>query len=109
MPSSSGQYIRSTRFKSAEVIIMTGKRKKFYKRGWHHTKTRGSENMVSCGFCGRRVPRYKTFTVVKGLRINDPLLRNQMGYGRRGLSLLQNKIHACPACARHRGIVRRKK
>lgn len=83
---------------------------RFYKRGWHHTKTRGKESTVVCGFCGKRVPKYKTFPIVRGFRISDPLLRRQFGsFGRRGLSLLQTKVYACPACARHRNIVRRKK
>ncbi len=84
--------------------------KKFYKRGWGHTKTRGRESTVRCGFCGRSVPKYKTFSVVKGMRINDPMLRGRGGGAlRRGLTMMQNKIYACPACARHRNIVRRKK
>ncbi len=54
------------------------------------------------------VPRYKTFPIVKGLRINDPLLRGMPGWGNRGLTMMQSKIYACPACARHRNIVRKK-
>jgi len=78
----------------------------YYSRGWHHTKTRGRESMVTCGFCGRRVPKYKTFPVVRGFRISDPMLRKELG--KQQLSFMQNKIHACPACARHRNIVRKK-
>lgn len=85
-------------------------RKGFYKRGWKHSKGRGRETLVSCGFCGRRVPKYKTFSVVKGFRIGDPSLRREIsGQGRFGLSMMQKKIYACPACARHRNIVRRKR
>jgi ribosomal protein S26 len=84
-------------------------KKSFYKRGWHHTKTRGRESLVSCGFCGRRVPKYKTFSVARSFRINDPLLKNQMGYGKRPIPLLHSKMYACPACARHRSIVRKKR
>ncbi|MBL7160493.1 MAG: hypothetical protein ISS93_01435 [Candidatus Aenigmarchaeota archaeon] len=80
---------------------------RFYKRGWSHTKTRGKEGTVNCGFCGRRVPKYKTFPIVKGFGISDPALRKEIGY-RRG-PLFQNKIYACPACARHRNIVRKKR
>ena len=90
---------------------MAGK-KKFYKRGWHHTKGRGTEATVTCGFCGRKVPKYKTFSVVKGFRINDPMIRKDTGHsgGRGGAPMfMQNKMRACPACARHRNIVRRKK
>jgi len=83
---------------------------RFYKRGWSHTKTRGKESTVVCSFCGKRVPKYKTFPIVKGFRLNDPVLRKRFGSsGRRGLSLLQSKMYACPACARHRNIVRRKR
>ena len=82
--------------------------KGFYKRGWHHTKSRGSESTVTCGFCGRRVPKYKTFPVVKGMRISDPVLRKEFKFNK-SLSLLQSKTYACPACARHRNIVRGKR
>ncbi len=85
-------------------------RKGFYKRGWHHTKMRGRESVVICGFCGRKVPKYKTFSVVRSFRINDPLLRKEFGsQNRGGLSLLQKKIHACPGCARFHKIVRKKR
>jgi len=79
----------------------------FYKRGWHHTKTRGKEGTVNCGFCGRMVPKYKTFPIMRGFGITDPSLRKELGF--RGGFLLQNKIYACPACARHRNIVRKKR
>jgi ribosomal protein S26 len=81
-------------------------KKGFYKRGWHHTKTRGKESVISCGFCGRKVPKYKTFSVTRGFRITDPVLRRELG---RSFSLSQSKMYACPGCARHRNIVRRKK
>lgn len=85
-------------------------KKGFYRRGWHHTKTRGKESLVICGFCGRKVPKYKTFSVFKGFRITDPLLRKELGSrDRRGLSLSMSKIHACPACARHRNIVKKRR
>ena len=90
---------------------MAGK-KKFYKRGWHHTKGRGTESTVTCGFCGRKVPKYKTFSVVKGFRISDPAIRKEVGHSGGGRAVpifMQNKMRACPACARHRNIVRRKK
>lgn len=83
-------------------------RKGFYKRGWHHTKTRGKEGMVSCSFCGRRVPRYKTFPVARAFRITDPSLKRELGFRGRVPSLLQSKMYACPGCARHRKIVRKK-
>jgi ribosomal protein S26 len=85
-------------------------KKGFYRRGWHHTKTRGKESLVTCGFCGRKVPKYKTFPVFRGFRITDPLLKQELGVrGRRGLSLASSKVYACPACARHRNIVRKKR
>jgi ribosomal protein S26 len=81
---------------------------KHYTRGWSHTKSRGRENTVNCGFCGKLVPRYKTFPIVKGIRINDPMLRGMPGWGIHGLNMMQSKIYACPACARHRSIVRKR-
>ena len=87
---------------------MTKKGKKFYSRGWHHTKTRGKESLVTCSFCGRKVPRYKTFPVARAFRISDPMLKKELGY-RRMPSLLQSKMYACPGCARHRKIVRKKR
>lgn len=83
--------------------------RKYYKRGWSHSKTRGRESTVDCGFCGKRVPRYKTFPVVKGFRITDPLLKKELAIYGRGMSLMQSKTYACPACARHRNIVRKKR
>lgn len=80
---------------------------RYYKRGWSHSKTRGKEGTVTCGFCGRKVPKYKTFSVVKGFGITDPMLRKELSF-RRG-PLFRNKVHACPACARHRNIVRKKR
>ena len=84
-------------------------KKSFYKRGWQHTKGRGKESVITCGFCGRKVPKYKTFSVARAFRITDPLLKRELGYGKRTSSLLQSKMYACPACARHRNIVRRKR
>ncbi len=81
-----------------------------YKRGWSHTKSRGREGTITCGFCGKRVPKYKTFPVIKGFSLNDPVLRRELGpRARRGLMLSTNKIYACPACARHRNIVKKKR
>ena len=87
-----------------------GGRTRAYKRGWHHTRGRGTESMVTCTFCGRMVPKYKTFSVVKGFRISDPMLKREMGFRGRNLPIfMQNKARACPACARHRNIVRKKR
>lgn len=82
--------------------------RKFYKRGWHHTKTRGRETMINCSFCGRKVPRYKCFVVYRGFRITDPVIKKEIGI-ERSLSLLQNKMYACPGCARFHRIVKKKK
>ncbi len=80
-------------------------KKGFYKRGWSHTKTRGKESTVTCSFCGRKVPKYKTFVVYRGFGISDPSLRKELGR-RRGM-LSSTKYYACPACARHRKIVKK--
>lgn len=74
-----------------------------YKRGYHHTKSKGHESNVICGFCGRSVPRWKTFSTYRGFRISDPVLRKQIDP--RQMSMFERKIYACPSCARHRGIV----
>ena len=85
-------------------------KKTYFKRGWNHTKTRGKESIVTCGFCGRKVPKYKTFSTFKGFRISDPMLRKELGArGSRGLTLSMSKVSACPACARHRNIVKKRK
>ena len=81
---------------------------RYYKRGWSHSKGRGKEGSIFCGFCGKRVPKYKTFSVTKSFGINDPQLKKDLGFGRYS-TLFQRKMHACPACARHRNIVRKKR
>ncbi len=82
-------------------------RRQPYKRGWHHTHMRGRETLVTCGFCGRLVPKYKTFSVFRGFSISDPSLRKELG--RRNLSLSSTKMYACPSCARHRRIIKKKR
>jgi len=74
-----------------------------YRRGYKHTGPRGHEKYITCGFCGKNAPRYKTFVVFKGFRITDPVIKREMADTPR-LSL-QKKVYACPSCARHRGIV----
>ena len=85
--------------------------RKYYRRGWSHTKTRGKEGTVTCGFCGRKVAKYKTFPTMKGFGLNDPVIRSELGArgGRGALMLSSTKVYACPACARHRNIVRKKR
>lgn len=75
-----------------------------YKRGYHHTKSKGHESRVVCGFCGRQVPRWKTIASYRGFSITDPVLRKQID--RRFVSTFQRKTYACPSCARFRGIVK---
>lgn len=75
-----------------------------YRRGYHHTKSKGHESTVTCGFCGKNVPRWKTIAVTKSFRINDPVLRKQIDP--RFVSTFGRKMYACPSCARFRGIVR---
>lgn len=74
-----------------------------YKRTYKHTKRRGRETLVRCDICGRKVPRYKTFIKIKGLRITDQTLLKQVD--RRLIHLMKSKLRLCPACARFRGIV----
>ncbi len=74
-----------------------------YKRTYAHTKGRGSESLVTCDICGRTVPKWKTFTQIRGFRITDPFVLQQMD--RRMLHLMKRKQRLCPACARFRGVV----
>jgi len=75
-----------------------------YKRTYAHTKRRGKEVMVTCGYCGRKVPRYKTFVKYRGFRISDPLIRQQVK--RHQIHLFRQKIYVCPSCARFHRIVK---
>ncbi|HDD45965.1 MAG TPA: hypothetical protein ENG42_00675 [Candidatus Aenigmarchaeota archaeon] len=81
--------------------------KRFYKRGWQHTKTRGKETTITCSFCGRNVPKYKTFVVYKRFSIRDPVLKKELK--RNNLNLSYMKMYACPSCARFHRIVKKKK
>jgi len=74
-----------------------------YTRKYAHTKSRGKETTVTCGSCGRQVPRYKTFTVRRGFRITDPAILQQVD--RRFIHTMSQVIRMCPACARFRGVV----
>ncbi|MEM7821589.1 MAG: hypothetical protein QXX38_02125 [Candidatus Aenigmatarchaeota archaeon] len=73
-----------------------------YRRKYAHTKSRGREKTVTCGVCGREVPRYKSFVVRKGFRITDPLILQQVD--RRMIHLMTKEMRVCPACARFWGI-----
>ncbi|MFH0949188.1 MAG: hypothetical protein V1802_01745 [Candidatus Aenigmatarchaeota archaeon] len=74
-----------------------------YRRGYKHTGAKGKEHVINCSFCGRKVPRWKTFVTYRGFKITDPVLRKQMDP--RQMSFFQRKFYACPSCARFRGIV----
>jgi len=66
-----------------------------YTRKYAHTASRGHETLVTCGYCGRQVPRYKTFVKYKGFRITDPVIKQ--------------KMYVCPSCARYHKVVQRGK
>jgi len=78
-----------------------------YKREYKHTKQRGQEARVRCDMCGKLVPRWKSFTVQRGFRINDPTILKQVD--RRMIHLLNKKLRVCPKCARFHHIVQRGK
>ncbi len=73
-----------------------------YTRHYLHTSKRGREKTISCSGCGREVPRYKTFPVRRGMRINDPVIMQQID--RRMIHLMSSIERYCPSCARFRGI-----
>jgi len=75
-----------------------------YKREYKHTKRRGREQLVECDSCGRKVPRYKTFVKIKGMRIRDPAVLQQID--KRMIHMMQRKMRLCPACARFRGVTK---
>jgi len=75
-----------------------------YRRKYHHTKSKGQETSVRCEFCGKIVPKWKTFTSYKSFGINDPVLRKQIDP--RFVSSFTRKTYACPSCARHRHIIK---
>ncbi len=75
-----------------------------YKRTYAHTKSRGGESTVTCGYCGKKVPRYKTFVKFRGFRINDPAVLQQID--KRHMHFTRQKIYVCPACARFHKIVK---
>ncbi|MCD6403168.1 MAG: hypothetical protein J7K98_02470 [Candidatus Aenigmarchaeota archaeon] len=74
-----------------------------YKRTYKHVSRRGRESLVKCDMCGRYVPRWKTFVVVKGFRITDPYILKQVD--KRYIHMLKRKLRVCPKCARFYGIV----
>jgi len=76
-----------------------------YTRQWEHHKGRGHESSVNCGYCGRLVPRYKTFTKFRGFRITDPTILQAVD--RRFIHTFSQKMYICPSCARSHKIVER--
>jgi len=74
-----------------------------YTRKYAHTKSRGRESTVTCDVCGREVPKYKTFTKMRGFRISDPLILQQVD--RRMIHMMQRRMRLCPSCARFQGVV----
>ena len=75
-----------------------------YRRIYDHSRSTGKESTVNCGFCGKIVPRWKTFVHYRGFRISDPVLRKQIDPNR--ISTYQTKMYVCPSCARYRGIIK---
>ena len=75
-----------------------------YTRKYAHTKSRGKEGTVTCGICGRQVPKYKTFIVRRGFRITDPAILQQVD--RRYIHTMSQISRICPACARFQGVSR---
>ncbi|MEM5832151.1 MAG: hypothetical protein QXI09_02240 [Candidatus Aenigmatarchaeota archaeon] len=73
-----------------------------YRRKYEHTHSRGSETVVECSFCGRRLPRYKAFILKRKFSINDPTLKKQIDP--KYVHSFERKYYVCPSCARFRGI-----
>lgn len=74
-----------------------------YTRKWEHTRSRGHESSVTCGYCGRQVPRYKAFTKYRGFRITDPTILQAVDKSQ--LHMFSQKMYVCPSCARSHKIV----
>lgn len=75
-----------------------------YKRGYHSTG-RGHQSTVTCGFCGKKVPRYKCFIVFRGFNMESMIVKE---IGSKNIISTRTKVYVCPACARGRGIVQKK-
>ncbi len=74
-----------------------------YKRTYKHSKSRGLEYPVKCDFCGRLVPRYKTFLLKKRFNIlKDPVIKSHVDPKR--VHTFTRKMRVCPKCARFLGI-----
>jgi ribosomal protein S26 len=73
-----------------------------YQRTHKHGKGRGTESTVTCSYCGKKVPKYKTFVRRRGFSISDPGLRKELTES--GFLTSQTRLYVCPSCARHRRI-----
>lgn len=62
---------------------------------------------MSCGYCKKQVPRFKTFVKFRGFRLTDPTVLAQID--RRYIHTFRQKIYVCPSCARFHRIVQRGK
>ncbi|MBS3052831.1 MAG: hypothetical protein J4428_05680 [Candidatus Aenigmarchaeota archaeon] len=78
-----------------------------YTRQYQHSKKRGREGTVNCGYCGKIVPRWKTFVAYRGFRITDQSILKQVD--RRMLHLMGGQMRVCPGCARFQHIVKKGK
>ncbi len=78
-----------------------------YTRKYHHTKSRGHESAVDCGYCGRKVPRYKCIVKFRGFRFTDPAILKMVD--RKSIHMASNKMYICPSCARHHKVVEKGK
>ncbi len=73
-----------------------------YVREYKQSKSRGKDYMVRCDGCGRKVPRFKTFTAYKGMKLDYDIIKM---VGRKNISITRIKAYYCPKCARYLGIV----
>ena len=73
-----------------------------YKRVHKHGKGRGNELTVICSYCGKKVPKYKTFTQIRSVNVLDAGMRKEMP--RNSIMIPSSKLHVCLSCARHRKI-----
>lgn len=73
-----------------------------YKRVHKHGKSRGTELTVICSFCGKKIPKYKTFTKKGGFSLSDPTMRKEVS--KNSLMLPSKRLYVCLSCARHRKI-----
>jgi ribosomal protein S26 len=73
-----------------------------YRRVHKHGKGRGTELTVTCSFCGKKVPKYKTFIKRRGFSISDPSLRKDLSEV--GFLTSNSRLYVCPSCARRKRI-----